>query len=221
MNDFDYDVKEKKRIAAGARARKCGSKSKRCTLPSDYLTAKQKKGLNGKMKTFNLSAPMNYGEFKNMPKDLQKEYLTKLYLEWGVGTVEIGKMFGCSSETVRKACRNLGINTSRCGHKMSYEQLDFWHSWLRQGREASEEAAESVVKELDSETKAETDSEPVREHSISNGALVQNIIFTAAGSLEELYECFANMMCKFGSEGQYQIRVECYKAVECGNYGKA
>ena len=35
MNDFDYDVKEKKRIAAGARSRKCGSKSKRCTLLPD------------------------------------------------------------------------------------------------------------------------------------------------------------------------------------------
>ncbi len=93
MNDFDYDVKEKKRIAAGARARKCGSKSKRCTLPSDYLTAKQKKGLNGKMKTYNLSAPVSYAEFRDMPKDLQKEYLTKLYLDWCINLTMIAKMF--------------------------------------------------------------------------------------------------------------------------------
>ena len=46
MNDFDFDVMTKKRIARGAAARKCGSKSRRCTLPSDYLTDAQKKARN-------------------------------------------------------------------------------------------------------------------------------------------------------------------------------
>ena len=38
MNDFDYDALQKKRIAAGARHMKRGSRSKRCSLPSDNLT---------------------------------------------------------------------------------------------------------------------------------------------------------------------------------------
>ena len=209
MNDFDFDVKEKKRIAAGARARKCGSKSKRCTLPSDYLTVKQKKGLNGKMKTYNLSAPMTYSEFRNMPKDLQKEYLTKLYLEWCISLIEISKMFGCSPETVRKACNDFGIDTSNRDHRASYAQMDFWKKWLNENRVVLGEAAGIATgKEDDTESTAD------------NGALVQNIIFTAAGSPEELYGCFVNMMKSFGAKGQYQIRVECTKAEECVGYGK-
>lgn len=209
MNDFDFDVKEKKRIAAGAKARKCGSKSKRCTLPSDYLTTKQKKGLNGKMKTFNLSVPMTYGEFKNMPKDLQKEYLTKLYLDWCISSIEISKMFKCSPETVRKACNDFGISTSNRGRRASYAQMDFWNKWLNEARVASDETTES---------KAENTVN--REDRVSNGALVRNIIFTAAGSPEELYRCFVNMMKSFDAKGQYQIRVECHKDEECVGYGK-
>lgn len=210
MNDFDFDVKEKKRIAAGARARKCGSKSKRCTLPSDYLTVKQKKGLNGKMKTYNLSAPMTYSEFRNMPKDLQKEYLTKLYLEWCISLIEISKMFGCSPETVRKACNDFGIDTSNRDHRASYAQMDFWKKWLNENRVVSGEVVE-----------IKTEKEDGTESTADNGVLVQNIIFTAAGSLEELYGCFVNMMKSLGSKGQYQIRVECTKAEECVGYGKA
>ena len=133
MNDFDYDVREKKRIASGARARKCGSKSKRCTLPSDYLTAKQKKGLNGEMKTYNLSAPMNYIQFRDMPEDLQKEYLTKLYVDWRISLTEISKMFKCSPETVRHACRQFGISTKMRGQRATNAQMRHWYDWIRGG----------------------------------------------------------------------------------------
>lgn len=204
MNDFDYDVKEKKRIAAGARARKCGSKSKRCTLPSDYLTAKQKKGLNGKMKTYNLSGPMSYAEFRNMPKDLQKEYLSKLYLDWCISLTMIAKMFGCSPETVRQACNNLGIDTAKKYRRASPEHIAFWQDWVG-GNETTE------VKTVES---------PNTELVADNGILIQNIIFTAAGSLEELYGCFITMMKTLGSKGQYQIRVEITKAEECISHGK-
>ena len=43
---FQQDVKERKKMKTGAMHRKCGSKSKKCTLPSDYLTPSQKKKLN-------------------------------------------------------------------------------------------------------------------------------------------------------------------------------
>lgn len=40
MTDFDYDVKQRRELARAAKYRKRGSKSKKCTLPSDYLTQK-------------------------------------------------------------------------------------------------------------------------------------------------------------------------------------
>lgn len=140
MNDFDFDIMEKKRIARGARARKCGSKSRKCTLPSDYLTAAQKKGLNGKVRTYNLSGPMTYNTFRAMPDDLQKEYLLKLRNEMGATLTAMGKMMQCSPETVRQALMRHGIPTNI--KRMSFESKLRWDAWLK-GEQLNNDRAEA------------------------------------------------------------------------------
>lgn len=157
MNDFDFDVMKKKRIARGAAARKCGSKSRRCTLPSDYLTDAQKKARNGKMSTYNLSKPMTYEQFKLMPRDLQREYLLKLRNDMHASSRVIAQMFGCSYETVRVVIRNLGINTGGKKIYMNLDQLMRWNNWL------SGDAANTpvAVTEPETETEAETEAETI------------------------------------------------------------
>ena len=140
MHDFDFDIMEKKRIAQGARARKCGSKSRKCTLPSDYLTAAQKKGLNGKVITYNLSGPMTYSKFRVMPDDLQKEYLLKLRNEMGATLTAMGKMMQCSPETVRQALMRHGIPTNI--KRMSFESKLRWDAWLK-GEQLNNDRAEA------------------------------------------------------------------------------
>ena len=140
MHDFDFDIMEKKRIARGARARKCGSKSRKCTLPSDYLTAAQKKGLNGKVSTYNLSEPMTYSKFRVMPDDLQKEYLLKLRNEMGATLTAMGKMMQCSPETVRQALMRHGIPTNI--KRMSFESKLRWDAWLK-GEQLNNDRAEA------------------------------------------------------------------------------
>ena len=140
MHDFDFDIMEKKRIAQGARARKCGSKSRKCTLPSDYLTAAQKKGLNGKVSTYNLSAPMTYSKFRVMPDDLQKEYLLKLRNEMGASQTAIGEMMQCSYETVRQTLIRHGIPTNT--KRMSFESKLRWNAWL-EGEQLNNDRAEA------------------------------------------------------------------------------
>lgn len=140
MHDFDFDIIEKKRIARGARARKCGSKSRKCTLPSDYLTAAQKKGLNGKVSTYNLSGPMTYSKFCVMPDDLQKEYLLKLRNEMGASLTAIGKMMQCSPETVRQALIRHGLSTKLS--RMSFECNLRWDAWLK-GEQLNNDRAEA------------------------------------------------------------------------------
>ena len=152
MNDFDFDVMTKKRIARGAAARKCGSKSRRCTLPSDYLTDAQKKARNGKMSTYNLSKPMTYEQFKLMPRDLQREYLLKLRNDMHASTRVIAQMFGCSDETVRVVIRNLGINTGGKKMYMNLDQLLRWNNWL------SGDAANTPVAVTEPETETETEA---------------------------------------------------------------
>lgn len=155
MNDFDFDVMTKKRIARGAAARKCGSKSRRCTLPSDYLTDAQKKARNGKMSTYNLSKPMTYEQFKLMPRDLQREYLLKLRNDMHASSRVIAQMFGCSYETVRVVIRDLGINTGGKKIYMNLDQLLRWNNWL------SGDAANTPVAVTEPETETEAEAETI------------------------------------------------------------
>ena len=109
MHDFDYDAMQKKRIALGASHMKRGSKSKKCTLPSDYLTAAQKRRLNGPVSTYKLDEPMNWESFKAMPEDLQKKYILNLQETYQANNDMLGKMFGVTGVSVCKMRHALGI----------------------------------------------------------------------------------------------------------------
>lgn len=109
MNDFDYDVLQKKRTAAGARHMKRGSRSKRCSLPSDNLTPAQLKRRNGPVSTYKLDAPMRWDDFKAMPVDLQKKYLTNLIETYGATNEMLGDMFYVHPTHVGTVKKALGV----------------------------------------------------------------------------------------------------------------
>lgn len=109
MNDFDYDVLQKKRTAAGARHMKRGSRSKRCSLPSDNLTPAQLKRRNGPVSTYKLDEPMKWDDFKAMPVDLQKQYLTNLVETYGATNEMLGDMFYVHPTHVGAVKKALGV----------------------------------------------------------------------------------------------------------------
>lgn len=109
MNDFDYDVLQKKRTAAGARHMKRGSRSKRCSLPSDNLTPAQLKRRNGPVSTYKLDEPMRWDDFKSMPVDLQKKYLTNLVETYGATNEMLGDMFYVHPTHVGAVKKALGV----------------------------------------------------------------------------------------------------------------
>ena len=76
--DFNADIREKKSIASGAKHRKVGSKSKKCSLPSDNLTAKEIKALNGELHTLNFDSVYTIEELSVFIKSTQKKYLEYL-----------------------------------------------------------------------------------------------------------------------------------------------
>ena len=81
MNDFtgfDTDVRLKKSIASGVKHRKSGSKSKKCTLPSDNLTIKEKNALNGETHTLNLDHVYTIEDLAVFSKQTQRDYLIYL-----------------------------------------------------------------------------------------------------------------------------------------------
>ena len=105
MTDVEFilreDARSKKSSGRGVYSRKCGSKSKSCSLPSDRLTEKQKKELSGEVKTYNLSVRLSYAEFKQLPPDLMTEYVNRLVRTYGANFSDIAQSMGITSETLR------------------------------------------------------------------------------------------------------------------------
>lgn len=145
MNNFDYEVLQKKRIAAGARHRKCGSKSKFCSLPSDNMTAAEWKRRNGKVKTYNLMAPMGWDEFKSMPHDLQQQYLDTLQTRFNVSVNRISKeLFGLCPDALRRHIDRKGLkHISMPGRGGNVPN---WYVWLNDADPFEEKCEETVEK---------------------------------------------------------------------------
>lgn len=110
MHDFDYDAMEKKRIARGAIHMKRGSKSKKCSLPHDGLTAAQLRRLNGPVNTYKLDEPMDWKSFKAIPEDLKKQYITWLQDTYQANDTMLAKMFDVSRPTLLRMRGELGIS---------------------------------------------------------------------------------------------------------------
>lgn len=106
MTDFEYDVMQKKRIARCASSRKRGSKSRKCTLPSDWMTEKQWKERNGAVINYNMNKPMDWATFKAAPADIQEEYLRHLMARFGMTGGLAAKMFGISYSTLYRHIQN-------------------------------------------------------------------------------------------------------------------
>lgn len=111
MHDFDYDAMQKKRIARGAAHMKRGSKSKKCSLPSDGMTAAQLRRLSGPVSTYKLDEPMKWESFKAMPKDLQKQYIVRLQETYQANDGMLAQMLGVSVPTSSKCRTNLSIKS--------------------------------------------------------------------------------------------------------------
>lgn len=159
MNDFDWDVLQKKRIARGAAHMKRGSKSKKCSLPSDRMTTAEWKRRNGTVNTYNMNLPMSWGAFKMMPPDLQQSYIDRLQERFGVSLSQIGtELFGVSISCLRLYANRHGLKYKAYkGQKLGKEETVLWNNWLNQGAEennfeglmaASETRAEERKEEL-------------------------------------------------------------------------
>jgi len=166
MNDFDYDVYLKKRIARGYRNKKNGSKSKRCSLTSDGMTQKQWKERNGTIMSYNLSSPMSWDQFKAMPDDLQREYITSLRDKYNTTATDLARFFGCVPSTITKYCKStLGI-TFDPGKRMTKEQKNSFREFTGE----SETEAENALNSYEDESVAELPAHELMPKCISQAS---------------------------------------------------
>lgn len=197
MNDFDFDAMQKKNIARSAYARKTGARPRKVTMPSDYLTTTQKKELNGKMATYNLSKPMTFAEFKAVPQDLQREYIAKLRNTYHASAMQIGNMLGCADETARRIIRELNFDTS-LHMVMNPEQKQRWLAW--QGITPD---PEEPITDLEEQLNAEPENKaepiaPTAPTAPTCGAM-QGGKLRLAGTAEEILDSLRTVFAAMGA----------------------
>lgn len=150
MRDFYKEVSEKKVVARGARYRKGGSKSRKCSMSTDYMTQKQWKERNGPIMSYSMTQPIDWNSFKKMPADVQEMYVKSMKEKFGANQTDLAEMFDVHPQTVRMVFKSLGLGKmfSRGGKLMNEEQKKVWHKFIGQeAEENAEEQVEAVVEE--------------------------------------------------------------------------
>lgn len=152
MTDEEYifrtECAEKKRVARGNFNRLShAGKGGRVKMPSDYMTKKERDKMNGEVQSYNLNSPMKWKQFKQMPDDIQREYINSLIEKFVPQQTAIAEMLGISAGTINKLCRErLGISFERGGAHGEGRNAAFW-AWVNGATEADQEAAPEASEE--------------------------------------------------------------------------
>ena len=115
MTEFEKDIREKKQIGNSAR-HKVVSGGRRVGFPSDGLTKKEREALNSEVRSWNTKRVMPWGTYKQMPGDLQKEYLSNMR-GCGATATWLAAAMGVNLETVRQAGKRHGVAFPRGGEE--------------------------------------------------------------------------------------------------------
>lgn len=110
MQDWYDDCREKKHTARSAKNRRGQGRRGPAKLPSDYLTQKQLRAMNGEVATYRLGAPMNWYEFNNMPDDLKVIYVKKLRKLYNVPDEELAMAMGVDILEFQTCLHKLKLN---------------------------------------------------------------------------------------------------------------
>lgn len=192
MNDFNYDCMQKKRIAIGAFAhinRKRGG----CSLPSDTLTEKQRKEKNGEVKSYNITRPMPWHEFKAMPEDLKREFFRNMQ-SFGGTAKWLAEEMGASAHTIIAYAERVGAPFRRGGRNAGM--------WQRKIMEwANADAVDIHTADAQSEEHAANDAPPKADKP-QTGVKLLHARLEMRGDRESL---LANLRVLLPDEGQVTV----------------
>lgn len=133
---FISDCREKKQTARSAGA--MNKKHRAVRLPSDYLSRKELKAMSGKVESYRMNDPMTWDEFKAMPQDLQRDYITLIRERFGVSDSAIARMFGVSQTGFANKVVKLGLGKGKnCG--VSNKDKEGFLKWANGVKEVREE----------------------------------------------------------------------------------
>lgn len=149
MDDFTYDCLQRKRLAQQAKYRKCGSKSRKCPLSTDHMTAKQWRERCGKIVSINMNSAVSWDTFKELSKQTREEYIRGLMETYGANATSLAAMFNVRPLTVRRyiTARELDV-AFQVGHSMNAQQKLAWEDFLNGGKSVAEPVREDSLEQI-------------------------------------------------------------------------
>ena len=156
--DMIEDSISKKRTAQSARHRRthCG-KGGSIKFPSDYMTKKELKAMNGEVKSYRLNDPMMWEEFKQLPDDIKTMYIKGIREKYDIPDKYLAEAMGVASPTFCRWMKclgcTLGVRTGLKGDawKESEQGIAFY-KWWRKEKIAENTPKIDDIKEANAET---------------------------------------------------------------------
>ena len=145
-------------------------------LPSDNLTAKEKRALNSEVTKYNMNVPVAWADFKKWPQDLACEYIRRLEEAYHVRTDDIAGMMGIGTWTLQQHRHKLGCSAAAGGKRSPVDRAG-WASFLGGDDDVRAVLGESspvVEEKVELPEKKEEKSEPIKvdNSSIMNIAIL-------------------------------------------------
>ncbi len=108
------DSIDKKNVARSSHNKRshCG-KGGSVKFPSDYMTKKEIKAMNGEVKTYRLNDPMTYDEFKKLPDDIKIAYIKNLREKYAVPNKDLAEAMGVNRGYFGKLLRDLNLGLGK------------------------------------------------------------------------------------------------------------
>lgn len=207
MNDFDYDVLQKKRIAQQAKYRK-GTRGKRgCSLPSDNLTAKQLKERNGPLMTVKLDEPMTFESFEALSASLKTEYLKSLREKYSPSPQMVADMLGCSRSSLLRRLDTLKFSLKGNRGMRTQESKDAWDDFCAKGKVEESPTYESKLEE-NREAPSKQVVLPEKEPKKPLRAKVNSFSANIVGTPEDLLASLQQIMATLGYGVVYGCTLE-------------
>lgn len=118
MGDFKREyyqtIRDRKSMAISSRKKKIGTKSKKCTLPSDHLTRKEWMAMNGEVKSYHIGEPVDFITFSSQyPTNIQQEVINYLQDTFQVTPKMLAKMWELNCGDLIGYFKKNGISVRR------------------------------------------------------------------------------------------------------------
>ena len=111
-------------------------------MPSDYMTKKERDKMNGEVQSYNLNCPMKWAQFKQMPDDIKREYLSSIMSKYNPQQAALAEMFGISRNMVCNMFRELGIPFRGNVSAVRTGRNDAFWIWVNSANEVMQDVSE-------------------------------------------------------------------------------